>query len=144
MVTYRHNQAGLRYVLRSRHGPVGRDLARRVYNVEGRAILEAPLGKFIPGDEFGGGHIPGGLKGSIRSYVSETPGGLVGRVVAEVPYAASVHEGSRGHPIAPGGKFLRWRKPPGYSQEVFRRSVVHPGTRRGNPFLSRALKAAER
>ena len=64
-----------------------------------------------------------------------TPFHVDGGVEATADYAAPVHEGSRPHRIAArNAEMLRfvW-----HGQEVFRRSVWHPGTR-ARPFLRNA------
>lgn len=66
-----------------------------------------------------------------------TPFHVSGGVEATANYAAAVHQGSRPHRIvARHAEALRfiWR-----GQEVFRRSVWHPGTR-SRPFLRNAAR----
>ena len=60
-----------------------------------------------------------------------------GGVEATANYAAAVHEGSRPHRIAARGDgVLRFMW---HGQEVFRKSVWHPGTR-SRPFLRNAMR----
>lgn len=145
-VRYRRNIAGEHYVLRSPFGPVARDIRRRTMRVNVAARLLAPVGPSVPADRWSSGHQGGQLKRSIRSEIVVTAFGVVGRVGSDLDYAASVHEGSRGgYPIRPRrqGGWLRWRTPPEYSDQVFRRAVVHPGNRKGRPFLVQALREAQ-
>lgn len=149
--TYQRNLAGEHYVTRARFGPVGRDLGRRtvLVNLDGRR--RAPIGKGRAPDQWATGYPAGGLKKSVHSEVTTRRGNLVGIITADAvrpnsirreSYAASVHEGSRGgYPIVPRrARMLRW--PGGDGRDVFRRSVVHPGIKRGQPFLRDALEAA--
>lgn len=63
-----------------------------------------------------------------------TPFHVSGGVEATADYAAAVHEGSRPHRIIARGDALRFMW---HGQEVFRKSVWHPGTR-SRPFLRNA------
>lgn len=148
-VSYTRNIAGENYVTRARFGPVGRDLGRRtvLVNLDGRR--RAPVGQGRAPDPWTTGYPGGRLKKSVRSEVLTRRGNLVGIVTADAvrpgatsSYAASVHEGSQGgYPILPRRKrWLRW--PGADGQDVFRSGVVHPGIRRGNPYLRNALEAA--
>lgn len=145
--TYERNIAGENYVTRSRFGPVGRDLGRRtvLVNLDGRR--RAPVGQGRAQDEWFEGYPGGGLKRSHHSDVVTRGGNLVGVISADAKrpgsktsYAASVHEGSETHPILPRRKkWLRW---PGPSGDVFRKGVIHPGTRKPQPWLRQSLEAA--
>ncbi len=146
---YTRNLAGERYVTQARFGPVGRDIQRRTTLVRGVARLTSPVGEGRAADQWARGYPPGRLKKSIRSDVSDAGGRLVGTVTADAvrpdtidgtSYAATVHEGSRRHPIGPVRRtWLRW---PGPDGDVFSRGVSHPGTRRGQPWMRDALEAA--
>lgn len=143
-VRYEANEAGLLYVTRSPFGPVGQDLRRRTINVNVAARRLAPRGPTVPPDKWSAGHRGGQLARSIQSEIVDTPSGMVGRVGSDEPYAMTVHEGSRPHVIRPRRKrYLRWREPPGYSDEVFSLGVRHPGNTRGRPFLLLALREAQ-
>ena len=73
--------------------------------------------------------------GRLRRSISYVAGGPARYVVSpNVPYAASVHGGTRAHVIVPTvKKALFWK---GARHPV--RRVNHPGTK-GNPFMTRAL-----
>lgn len=146
--TYHRDIAGEDYVTRARFGPVGRDLGRRTVLVNLDAMRRAPIGEGRAGDAWQPGYPAGRLKRSIRSEVITRQRNLVGIVTADAmrpgqktSYAASVHEGSEAHPILPRRKrWLRW--PGADGVDVFSAGVLHPGTRRGRPFLRDALEAA--
>lgn len=143
-VPYRRHIRGEYEVLRTRFGPVGRDLARRTQRVNVAARFLAPVGPTIPPDQWSPGHRGGQLRRSIQSKIEETPTGLVGMVGSDEEYAATVHEGSEPHVILPRRKrVLRWREPPGYDDSVFSPGVLHPGTTKGRPFLVLALREAQ-
>ncbi|HEX7276049.1 MAG TPA: hypothetical protein VF244_01620 [Acidimicrobiales bacterium] len=144
-VEFHRNEAGIAYVTRSPFGPVGKDLRRRTVAVNIAAVRGAPVGRTVPADTWSRGHKGGALKRSIRSEVVTRNGHLVGRIGSDLPYAAAVVSGSRPHEIRPTRhRFLRWLIPPGYGEQRFARRVSHPGTRRPNPFLQRALREAQR
>lgn len=146
--TYTRSIAGENYVTRARFGPVGRDLGRRTVLVNLDARRRAPVGQGRAKDDWFDGYPGGGLKRSIRSEVTTRGGNLVGVITADAKrpgektsYAASVHEGSESHIILPRRKkWLRW--PGGDGTDVFSKGVVHPGTRKPQPFLRDALEAA--
>lgn len=140
-VSYSRDRRGEDYVLRSRFGPVGQDLGRRTILINLDARRRAPVGENRSGDQWSSPRRGGRLRRSIRSEVVTEAGELVGRVIADAHYALVVHEGSRQHPISPHRpkQWLRWPASSGGS--VWRRQVIHPGTKKGNPFLRRSLEA---
>lgn len=145
MATFRRDEAGIAYVTRSPFGPVGQDLRRRTVNVNVAARATAPVGRDVPADAWSRGHKAGGLRRAVRSEIVVRPTGLFGRVIAETGYATTVHEGSKPHEIRPiRRRYLRWRTGAGYGEQIFARRVAHPGNRRANPFLRRALREAQR
>lgn len=103
-----------------------RILSRMVYILGSHARREAPMRT-------------GRLARSISGSVSR--GGREGTIRVSAPYATMVHEGTRAHVIrARRRRFLRFES---NGSTVFRRSVMHPGTR-PNRFLVRAWEAAMR
>jgi hypothetical protein len=152
-VTYTRNRAGENYITRARFGPVGRDLGRRTLTVEFVSRRTAPVGEGRAPDRWQAGYPAGGLKRSVHSEVITRRGNLVGIITADAvrprsirreSYAAAVHEGSRAdYPIVPRRSPKRWLRWPGADgQDVFRRRVIHPGIRRGQPWMRDALEAA--
>lgn len=148
MATYRRDLAGEAYVTRARFGPVGKDIARRTILVNIQARATTPVGAGRAPDQWQKGYPPGRLRKSIRSEMTTQDGYPVGVITADAvrpgeteSYAASVHEGSDEHPILPRrANLLRWPTPGG--GEVFSAGVMHPGTRRANPWMRNALEAA--
>ena len=63
------------------------------------------------------------------------------RLDTALPYAASIHDGSRPHKILPKGKFLKF-VPKGGNNFVFSKGVNHPGTK-PDPFLYNAAAKQE-
>lgn len=130
-------------LLRSVDGPV----ARHVDEIVDRAMIEAeglcPVG--APPEEYPGrstrwDHPP--LHSTHeRSRVYPTADGVAARFGSNAPYAASVHEGSRPHPIrARFAKTLRFRNKGGVV--VFPVAVNHPGTTKAKatPWLLQAVR----
>jgi len=83
----------------------------------------------------------GALRDSIVPRVTQQAGGLIGEVVAGVPYAIYVHNGTSAHEItAVNASVLSF---PSGGMQVFTPRVDHPGTK-ANPFLLDALVAVTR
>lgn len=122
-------------LLRSVEGPLGQHIDQLVDRMVAEAVSTCPV---APPAEFPPGrwaHPP--LRDTIeRSRVYPTVDGLAARFGTKAPYAASVHDGSRPHPIrARFAKTLRFRNKGGVV--VFPVAVRHPGTH-PNPWLQRA------
>jgi hypothetical protein len=83
----------------------------------------------------------GALQRDMAITVDST--GLNGtlRLDTTLPYAASIHDGSKPHRILPKGKFLRF-VPKGGNAFVFSKGVNHPGTK-PDPFLYNAATKQE-
>ncbi len=136
-MTFVPSAAGMHELVRSVNGPV----AHHVDALVDRMIIEAtatcPVG---PPAEFPPGrwaHPP--LRSTIeRSRVYPTVDGVAARFGSHAPYAASVHDGARPHPIrARFAKVLRFRNKGG--AVVFTAAVAHPGNK-PNPWLLRAAQ----
>lgn len=88
--------------------------------------------------------VPGQLKHSINTRIDGSYPELVGKVIANVPYAYFVHEGTQAHPILPrrpAYALAFWWERQG--EFVTRNSVFHPGTT-AQPFLRDALESVMR
>jgi len=120
--TFVPNPAGIKHLLASPGGAVGRWLQILVREVEAVAKSNAP---FVTGE----------LRNSIVSSVIPAGVGLVGSVTATASYAIYVHQGTRPHEIH-GNPILRF--PARSGMIVFTPKVDHPGTK-ANPFLTDAL-----
>lgn len=140
------DEAGIRALLTSPQGEVGRDLLRRARKVQAEAVRLAPVDR-------------GTLRASITQEIQTEGGRLVARVGTNVNYAVFVHEGTRPHIIRPRSKKVLsfvWPNAPaavaagrkkGKSRgksgpRVAFRFVHHPGTR-ARPFLRQALQKFE-
>lgn len=128
-VIYLEDRKGMAY-LRSWSGPIGRDISRRIRDVEYFARATA-------------GVRTGLLKASISSDRGYTRGGnLIARVGVNpgrdrIGYAYFHHEGTRPHIIVPRrAKLLRFRV---RGRVVYTSRVRHPGTR-PNPYLTRFMR----
>lgn len=90
------NEAGIRELLQSRHGPVGRDLERRLINCVNQAKVYATGAPTFLGTHGRGPRVRSGrLRSSIAYDIEETSGGLVGRYGSNVPYAFPLETGLR-------------------------------------------------
>jgi hypothetical protein len=108
-------------LLNSPRGDVGRDLYKRAKKVQVAAKRQV-------------GVRSGRLQRSIRIYGhSRRAGGQEMYIGSSVPYALIHHEGTKKHLIKPKKKsYLKFRQGAVY---VFRRQVLHPGTK-PNRYLS--------
>lgn len=130
--------AGVTELTRSVEGPLGVYLDGLADRVLVEAVAECPVApppEFPPG-RWAHEHLRDTHE---RSRVYPTADGLAVRVGTPAPYAASVHDGSRAHPIrARFAKTLRFRNK--RNVVVFPVAVNHPGTRRPNRWLERAVR----
>lgn len=146
----RFDQGGMDALLRSRNGPVARDLLKRGRRVESRAKVLCPVDR-------------GRLRSSITHELVSIGGDLVVRIGTNVEYARAVHDGTgvygpKGRPITPvTAKVLAWpnrgttsKRKTRTGRTVTTRAQTATSTSfaayvagsPGRPFLARALPAA--
>lgn len=122
-------------LLRSVDGPLGQHLDGLVDLMVAESVATCPVApppEFPPG-RWAHPHLRDTIE---RSRVYPTVDGLAARFGSNAPWAASVHDGARAHPIrARFAKTLRFRNRRGIV--VFPTAVNHPGNKR-NPWLQRA------
>lgn len=123
------NRAGLNQVLRGRNGPVVLHLANLGRQVAGRARRLAPRSQTSTGPH---------LADNITSEVVRTASGFSAHVIADVPHALYVTQGTKPHDVGspvlvePGTWRYIGRSPAGHGKP-------HPGTK-PNDFMLRAAE----
>ncbi len=116
------NPAGIFWVTQAPNGTTGIYLGGLTSAIAARARQLAPVNT-------------GALRNSITPRIFAAP--LRSTVIADVDYAAFVHEGTSAHEIVPTkAKVLRF--PTKGGAVVFTQRVDHPGTA-PNPFLADAM-----
>ena len=117
--------AKMHEMLHGKDGAVGKWMFGRAQVVQMAAIAQCPKRT-------------NKLSESIVKRMYETPGGLDVVIAAQQPYALYVHEGTKPHTILPkkAGGVLHFMID---GQDVFARSVNHPGTK-ANKFLTDNLR----
>lgn len=123
------DQASLRRLLNSPHGPMAGELLRAGNRVRNEAL---PL---VPVDE-------NRLRADVHVELTEdTAGNLSAWVGSRLRYAAAVHNGSRPHfpPVAPLLKWVRRHGMPPGAAYAIQQKIGAEGTT-GVPFLTLALR----
>lgn len=159
-VTYNPNLRVISAQIMRKTGDVDRAIIRRAERVadSAKAIIRAKPIK--PNSRR-----TGRLAQSIHVVRNRTEKGVFGfgyKVIADAPYAAAVHEGSRAHDIPGDGLAFQWKGRQFYTSRRFITGVppvpfngrlmksyrwkgfVHIPRRAGYPFMSRALESVRR